>query len=147
MIKSAVAYRTNGTVVIGSAVRTTMGVALEVEPAVLGASPTEESTARALSHALAQSDRVVPHPAQQQWKGLFQPFLEATGVQNLKAFMAGAQQVSIDASAGQLRLTPMRNLGSKEGFEELLDQAVLLPSDDWSSAAATLLRMLEARPA
>lgn len=123
-----------------------MGVGLEVEPAVLGAAPNEESTARALSHALAQSDRVVPHPAQQEWKGFFQPFLEATGVRSQKAFMAGAQQVSIEAIADHLKLTPMRNLGSNGGFEELVNQAVLLPANDWNGAAATLLRMLEAPP-
>jgi hypothetical protein len=146
MIRSAVAYRANGNVLIGSVVQTTMGVGLEVEPAAMGAAPDIESTARALSHALAQSGRIVPHPAQPDWRRSFRPFLEAAGVHNLRAFMMDAKHVSIEAVADQLKLTPARNLGGAGGFEDLIDQALLLRTDDLQGAAATLLHMLRRNP-
>lgn len=142
MIRSVVAYSVNENVLIAPVVRTTMGVGLEIEPANIGPAPDEESIARALSHALAQSGRIVPHPAQQDWKGSFQPFLDAAGVRSRKAFRTTAKQVSIEAVADQLKLTPTRNLGGRDGFEELPDQAVLLRADDLKAAAAELLQML-----
>jgi hypothetical protein len=96
-----------------------------------------------LSHALAQSGRIVPHPAREDWKRSFHPFLKAAGVRTLTAFMADARQVSIDAAADRLMLTPGRNLGRKGGFEESIDRAVSLRADDLEGAAATLLQMLE----
>lgn len=146
MMRSAVAYRANGNVLIGSVVQTTMGVGLEVEPATIGAVPDVESTARALSHALAQPGRIVPHPAQQDWTQSFRPFLEAAGVRSLNAFMTDAKRVSIEAVADRLELTPTRNLGGREGFEDLIDRAVSLRADDLKDAAATLLQMLGTNP-
>lgn len=145
-MKSAVAYRTNGTLVLAPVVRTTTGLGLEVDPKCLGATPDEAIVAQALAQALTQSDRIVPHPAQQEWKGFFQPFLEASGVRSHKAFMANAQRVSIRLIDDRLKLTPQRNLGSKEGFEPIPDQAVLLSENDWSGAAATLVRLLDPPP-
>jgi len=146
MVKSAVAYRANGTIVIAPVVRTTTGLGLEVEPEALGPTPDQESIARALAHAIAQSDRVVAHPAQHEWKGFFQPFLNATGVRSHKAFMADAQRVSVRLVDDQLKLTPQRNLGNKDGFEPVPDDAVLVPENDWNGAAITLLRLLGAPP-
>ncbi|GLR47198.1 hypothetical protein [Sphingomonas astaxanthinifaciens] len=142
MVKSAVAYRANGKVVIAPVIRTTSGIGLEVDPKSLGAAPDQESIAGTLAEALARSDRVVPQPSRDEWKGLFQPFLTATGVRSHKAFMDGAQRVSIRVLDHQLKLTPGRNLGSKEGFEPIPDQAQLHSADDLHSAAAALLRML-----
>jgi len=144
MVKSAVAYRANGTVIIAPVIRTTTGLGLEVDPEILGAAPNEERVANALAHALVQSDRVVPHPPQDEWKGFFQPFLKATGVRSHKAFMDGAQRVSIRLVENQLKITPQRNLGSKEGFEPIPDQAVLVPENEPVIAAAALLRLLAA---
>lgn len=144
MVKSAVAYRANGTVVIAPVVRTTTGLGLEVEPEALGDAPDGERIARALANALTQSDRLVAHPAQHEWKGFFKPFLHATGVRSHKAFMADAQRVSVRLVDNKLKLTPQRNLGSKDGFEPVPDGAVFVAEDDWDGAASTLLRMLSA---
>lgn len=142
MVKSAVAYRANGTVVIAPVVRTTTGLGLEVEPEALGVAPDQERIAEALAHALAQSDRVVAHPAQHEWKGFFQPFLHAAGVRSRIAFMADAHRVSVRLVDDSLEITPQRNLGSKDGFEPVPDGAVLLPEGDLQRAAVTLLQLL-----
>jgi hypothetical protein len=144
MVKSAVAYRANGTVVIAPVVRTPSGLGLEVEPEGLGGKPDEDNIARALAHALAKSDRVVAHPAQAEGNGFFQPFLKATGTRSHKAFMADARRVSVRLVDDQLKLTPQRNLGAKNGFEAIPDEAELVPVNDWSTAAVTLLRLLSA---
>lgn len=142
MVKSAVAYRANGTVVIAPVIRTTSGIGLEVDPKSLGTAPDQESIAGRLAEALAESDRVVPQPSQDKWKGFFQPFLNAAGVRSHKAFMVDAQRVSIRVVDDQLKLTPQRNLGSKDGFEPMPDQAQVHPANDLHSAAAALLRLL-----
>ncbi|MES2903923.1 MAG: hypothetical protein V4696_07040 [Pseudomonadota bacterium] len=136
------AYRANGTVVIAPVIRTTSGIGLEVDPIGLGAAPDQETIAGALAEALAQSDRIVAQPAQHEWKGFFQPFLNAAGVRSHKAFMGDAQRVSIRVVDGRLKLTPQRNLGSKEGFEPIPDQAQLHPAKDLNDAAAALLQLL-----
>lgn len=120
-----------------------MGLALEIEPKALGKSPALHCVAAVLSRALAQSDRVVPHPTQHEWKGSFAPFLKAAGVRSYRAFMDDARSVEIGVVDDELSLTPHRNLGSKGGFELLPDLAVSLAATEWNNAAATLLRLLE----
>ena len=142
MEHSAVAYLANGNLIIAPVVRTTTGLGLEVEPNALGSLPDEDGTADALAEALARSARVVPHPAQNEWKGFTEPFQKAAGVRSYKAFMKDAKRVSIRAIEDKLKFTPQRNLGSREGFEPILDQVVFVPRDDLRGAAATLLRLL-----
>ncbi|QAY78981.1 hypothetical protein [Sphingosinicella sp. BN140058] len=138
---SAVAYLANGKLIIAPVVRTTDGLGLEVEPSTLGGSPDEDSIAEALSGALTRSGRVVPHPAQSEWKGVFQPFLKAASVRSYKAFMKDARTISIRATENALELTPYRNLGSKEGFQPMPEEVVLLHRDDLKGAAQALLRL------
>lgn len=131
---------------IAPVVRTTTGLGIEVEPEALGGSPEEERVASALVDALSRSERVVEHPAQFEWKGFFQPFLAATGTRSHKAFMSDAQRVSIRAVADQLKFTPARNLGNREGFEPIPDDTVIVSANDQKGAAITLLHMLAETP-
>lgn len=142
MEHSAVAYLANGDLIIAPVVRTTTGLGLEVEPKALGRSPEEVDIADKLAEALADSARVVPHPAQNEWKGFTEPFQKAAGVRSYKAFMKNAQRVSIRAIGSELKLTPQRNLGTREGFDSVLDQVAFVSRGDLKAAAATLLRML-----
>lgn len=140
MEKSVAVYRVNGKLVVAPMVRTTSGLGLEVDPLSLGASPDRKAVEAAIAAALAQSGRVVPHPAQSEWKGSFDPFLKAAGVRSLKAFMATAQSLCIDEKEGALTITPNRNLGAKEGFEPLDADRKTLP--DLSATAQTVLELL-----
>ncbi len=74
---------------------------------------------------------------------MFLPFAEAAGVRSIKAFMADAANVEINRSDGQLELVPQRNLGSKDGFEPILSDAVVLPADDLIAAVRVLRLMLD----
>lgn len=62
----------------------------------------------------------------------------AAGVRGQGEFVRGAEAVSIRASDGVVRVTPMRNRGPREGFDYLLDDQVVLqaPSPEALGAAA-----------
>jgi len=140
MGKSVAAYRVNGILVVAPVVRTTSGHGLEINPQNLGACPDREAVEAAITSAFAQSGRIVPHPAQSEWKGSFDPFLKAAGVRSFKAFMSTAQSLTIDEEDGALAVTPSRNLGAKEGFEPVVADRQALP--DLSAAARAVLELM-----
>lgn len=141
MNQSAVAFLVNGRLIVAPVVRTTTGLGLQVEPIDLGRSPDEADIVDALDLALERSARVVPHPAQSEWKGFFSPFLKAARVRSYKAFMRDARLVEIEAIGNGLKLTAQRNLDSKIGFEPLPDETALLPREDLKGVAAALPRL------
>ena len=139
MIKSVAAYLVNRRVLIAPLVRTTSGVGLEIYPQNLGSSPDHKEVEAGLATAFARSEWMVPHPAQSEWKGFFDPFLKAAGVRSLKAFMATAQLLNVEEKDGVWIVTPHRNLGAKEGFEPILQDQQRLP--DLSAVAHELLKL------
>lgn len=141
MERSAVAYLARGKLILAPVIRTSTGLGLEVDPVVVGDVTAIGDIARAIGEALASSTRVVPHPAQDQWRGFFEPFQIAVGVRSHKAFMKDARRISIRASGDHLKLTPQRNLGSKGGFEPIPEDAVVLPSLDLDNAAVALANL------
>jgi hypothetical protein len=147
MERSAVAYLVNQRLIVAPVVRTTSGLGLEIEPSQVNNPPDEGVLARALDDALAGSDRIVPHPTQDEWKGIFEPFQTVAGVRSLKSFMKDAKRVDIEQADGYLRLTPNRNLGVRDGFEPLSEGAVRLPANDLPHAAMALLRLLDIQSA
>ena len=74
---------------------------------------------------------------------MFRPFTKAAGVSSYKAFMVDAANVEINRSDGQLQLVPYRNLGSKDGFEPILSEAVALPADDLIGTVSVLKSLLD----
>ncbi len=119
MRRSAVIYSVNDRLVVAASSRTTAGVGLQHSPssAALDAEPHELSTL--IESVLGHSEEILPHPKQSEWKGSFDPILKASGVRSQKAFMASARCVSIDQKDTAIIVTPHRNLGAREGFEEL----------------------------
>jgi hypothetical protein len=144
MEQSAVAYRVRDKLIVGSIVRTAMGVGLEVDPILLEMTSPEEIVSAAIGQALARSDHVVLHPTQDQWKEIFKPFERAAGVRSYKSFMADANSVSLTMRNGKLELTPHRNLGSAEGFEPIPSHAIVLPAGDVAGAGVALKALLNA---
>lgn len=138
--RSAVVYRVNGKVVVGTTVLARSGFGLDVDPQDLGTEPDLGSIAAALARALSQSGRVVPDPAPHEWKGRFAPFLKAAGVRSFRAFMATARLVTVDEQDGTFTVTPSRNLGTKGGFEGVPSEVQVLP--DLDSAARTIGELL-----
>ncbi|WP_194954959.1 hypothetical protein [Sphingopyxis solisilvae] len=140
MVQSAVAYFANGKIIVAPVVRTTTGLGLEVDPSVYAPIPAE--IALGMKEALVKSAVVVEHPPQSEWKNFFKPFQDAAGVRSHAAFMKAAQRVSIRVVDNQIKITPQRNLGSKEGFEPIADAALFFPIGDEHGAALAVLQLL-----
>lgn len=126
MDRAAVIYVINGRLVVGGNAKTTTGLRLNVDPITLPGDASAPEIGAVVLGRLEQSEVVLPHPAQTEWKGFFDPFLRAGGVRSFKAFMAGAQLIEVDQDGTGFTLTPTRNLGPKDGFEPLAQEALKL---------------------
>ncbi|WP_404480480.1 hypothetical protein [Novosphingobium sp. BL-52-GroH] len=115
---------------------------MEVDPIRVN-EPTDNVAIRnGLIKALEGSQRIVPHPSQDQWTGFFKPFHDAAGVRSFKAFMKNARCIYIDAADDHIRLTPLRNLGARGGFEEMADAAISMSPGDMDGAAFAIQKLL-----
>jgi len=140
MERRANVYRSNGVVVITSVIRTTMGVGLDADPIVLGGRPDASAIAAALSRALENSLRVVPHPAQNEWKRVANHLPRAVGVRSQKAFMQDAEMVSVSDTDSTMRLARWVNKG--RFFEPDQRGETTLAGNDLAAASETLGRMM-----
>lgn len=57
--------------------------------------------------------------------------------------MKDAQRISVREREADLKITPHRDLGAKEGFEPASAEIEILPSKDLSMAAETVLKALK----
>jgi len=142
MKRTAVVYLSNEALIIAPVIRTTSGVGLEVDPILVNDLTDSEAIRNSLIQALEGSQRIVPHPSQDQWNGFFKPFHDAADVRSFKAFMKNAKSIYIDAAEDYIRLTPLRNLGARGGFEEMADAAITMAAGDMDSAASTIQKLL-----
>lgn len=145
MKQTAVSYRVQDKLIIGSLIRTSMGLGLEVDPRSLTMATPDDDVARAIGEALDGSGKVVAHPTQDQWKGFFQPFIKAAGVRSFKSFMTEAILVYIERNDAQLELEPYRNLGPKNGFEPRPSDVIVLPAEDLVGAVSKLKALLDGK--
>lgn len=115
-----------------------MGVGLHVDPIVLPLDSSVDDLEVQLAASLRESDRILAHPAQSEWKGSFDPFLKAAGVRSFRSFMQNARMLMVDQNEDGVTITPTRNLGARGGFEELLSERVALPNNERAVAEAVL---------
>ena len=141
MDRSAVVYSVNERFVVASSPRTNAGIRLHVNPVALPIDAAPELIAQQLQLALQQSESTVPHLAQSEWKGSFDPFLRAAGVRSFRAFMASASLVEVDQNANRVTVTPTRNMGPKKGFESMESEAEAYVGNMDDLAAAVLRKL------
>lgn len=146
MQQSAVAYFTNGRIILAPLSRTASGDAIATDPRWFGKSAKKAVVAQAIREALSASQNGVPDPTPEQWKRQFIPFQDAAAVKNFKTFMRDAKRVDIDRTGDAVTLTPFDNLGVNNGFEARDGKERLVPTDDMEAIAATLLTLLGLRP-
>ena len=139
--RSACVYAVNERLVVAATPKTSVGVHVVRDPIAIAGADDLAALADALTQALAASARVIPHPAQSEWKGSFKPVLKAAAVPSLKVFMASAALVSVEDDGVRLTLTPYRNLGS-HGFEPIPSQAEQLDQGDVEATAKAVRRLL-----
>ena len=118
---------------------------MHVNPIVLPVDASGDRIRAQLSDSLRDSERVLPHPAQSEWKGLFDPFLKAAGVRSFRSFMQAASMLMVEQNDTGMAITPMRNAGPRGGFQEILEERMMLPNDE-QAAAEAVLRILRVHP-
>ncbi len=146
MQQSAVAYFTNGRIIIAPVSRTVSADTIATDPQWFGKSAKKAVVAQAIGAALAASRGDVADPTPDQWKRQFIPFQDAAAVKNFKAFMREARRVDIDRTGDTVMLTPSDNLGANNGFEPRPDNAKTVAAGDGEAVAAALLILLGLRP-
>ncbi len=146
MQQSAVAYFTNGRIIIAAVSRTAAGDTIATDPKWFGKSAKKAVVAQAIADALATSRDGVSNPTPEQWKRQFIPFQDAAAVKNFKTFMREARRVDLERRNGTVALTPFDNLGVNNGFEARDGDARTVAADDPDAIAGALLVLLGLRP-
>lgn len=145
MQQSAVAYFTNGRIILASVLRTVSGDTIAVDPKWFGKSAKKAVVAQAIADALSASCNGVADPTPEQWKRQFIPFQDAAAVKNFKTFMRDAKRVDVERTGDAVTLTPFDNLGVNNGFEAREGETRTVPSDDGEAVAGALLILLGLR--
>jgi len=146
MQQSAVAYFTNGRIIIAPVSRTLSADTIATDPQWFGKSAKKAVVAQAIADALSASQTGLTDPTPEQWKRQFIPFQDAAAVKNFKTFMREAKRVDIDRTDDKVVLTPSDNLGVNNGFEPRPDDAKTVTAGDGEAAAGALLILLGLRP-
>lgn len=126
-MKSASVYQRRDGTYFHSSSQTTAGVWIATAPFLkveLGRKQTALGEAALV--VLNASQESIPHPKPEKWSGIFAPMLELAGVKSWATFMSNAACLSLEAESGRLKIIPKRNLGPKEGFESVPENAVEL---------------------
>ncbi|KQM28607.1 MULTISPECIES: hypothetical protein [unclassified Sphingomonas] len=146
MQQSAVAYFTNGRIILAAVSRTAAGDTIATDPKWFGKSVKKAVIAQAITEALSASRNNVTDPTPDQWKRQFIPFQDAAAVKNFKTFMRDTKRVDLERRDGAVILTPFDNLGVNNGFEARDSEVRKVAADDGESAAGALLILLGLRP-
>lgn len=146
MQQSAVAYFTNGRIIVAAVSRTAAGDTIATDPKWFGKSAKKAVVAQAITEALAASQDGVADPTPDQWKRQFIPFQDAAAVKNFKTFMRDAKRVDLERRDGTVTLTPFDNLGVNNGFEARDGDVRTLPAEDAEAVAGAVLTLLGLRP-
>ncbi|MFD1035042.1 hypothetical protein ACFQ15_10305 [Sphingomonas hankookensis] len=146
MQQSAVAYFTNGRIILAPVSRTASGAMIATNPKWFGKSAKKTVIAQAITEALSAAHDGVADPTPEQWKRQFIPFQDAAAVKNFKTFMRDARRVDIERTGGAIMLTPFDNLGANNGFEARDGEVRKVAADDGEGVARALLALLGLRP-
>jgi hypothetical protein len=126
MMKAATVYRRSSALLLHSSSKTTAGLWIATAPFLrVESGSAQAAKGEAALAVLNASQEGVPHPT--NWSGLVAPLLELAGVKSWATFMKGAACLNLEVEGEQLKVIPNRNLGPKEGFEPVPENAVELP--------------------
>ena len=133
MMRMASIYRRQGKDYVTASSRTRDGFWLEEGPVDL-LDAGDPALAEAVRSALARSRHGIAAP--KDWSSHRNRVAEAAGLKRFSAFAKGTALVSVKGEAGQLRIMPHRNGGSRNGYLGLEDQALELPAGSRGLAQA-----------
>jgi hypothetical protein len=141
----ATVYRRGTTCFIQTSSRTTAGLWRADGPCEVLSADDEGGLGESTLRALGRSREGLRQPLRSEYKGFgdFEYTLKAAGTPTWAAFVKGAHSVTVQKADGSLRLTPMRNMGAKDGFAPMTDRSLSMPAEsEPSQVGATLLRLL-----
>lgn len=132
-MKYAAVYHRDHFFFLHSEAVTIVGLQIASEPSFKVELNDNEELKNALLACLDGSISEVPHP--KDFSNLFEPISKLSGKKSWGAFAKGARLVEVRQDAnGEITLTPMRNLGPKEGFVPIADREILIGDKDISLA-------------
>src|ERR1700737_3225424 len=111
------AFEWRGRIFLHAYSKTQVGLSVLSQP-VLAADPRDPAElGRAILLALAGSKEGVPHPS--IWDDICAPLIKLAGAKSRRAFYGSARCVRIRRQSDRVSFTPMRNLGTRKGYEPL----------------------------
>lgn len=120
-------YERRGRFLLSTEARTVDGFWVSIPPFVdAGLEPADRTLGSMVSCLIDLSIEGVDSPAPDE--NLFEPVLRWAGVKSYGTFMAGTRCVDITDEAGFVSITPMRNAGTRGGFEYLDEHRQVLDS-------------------
>lgn len=122
MEKLAAIYERKGRLFVTASHRTKAGFWIDDKHVLCLSQPTHDELDRVIEMALDRSQNGVPTPPSNA--RMDKPLLAVAGVGSWATFMKLSQHVSVFSDGISLKVTPHRNLSSKEGFEPGPDLAV-----------------------
>lgn len=124
-MKRAVLYQNNKKTIIHPFSKTVDGLWIWDNPIyVFEKINIDDETLKAILETLSHSRSSVEHP--RNWKGFYDPVLKKAGIQSMRKFFDSMKSVEFELENNVLKLIPMENLGSKEGFQPIKEQIVLI---------------------
>jgi hypothetical protein len=120
-----------GTVILVTAMSRTVDGFWVVTPPHrrLDASSSAGEVGEAVAEALAGSQDGVPNPPVRGGPLPIQPLLDLAGVKSWSTFVKGTVLARVEQERRSITITPLRNLGARDGFAELDDPLTLRPGD------------------
>jgi hypothetical protein len=120
-------YSRKGSFLLHAWSKTTAGVWIASDPyLVLEENNGDSELGAAVCSVLDGSHGDVAHPA--TWSGLFDPMLRLAKVRSYGSFVKGARYVVVARERGNTSVTPTKNLGLAEGFEDDIASSVEVDS-------------------
>ena len=126
-IRCAQVYRRSDKYFVTASSRTRDGFWLEDGPVSVASTSDSDALAAVVRAALERSRIGIPAP--HDLSAWISPVAEAAGYKRYTAFAKGTALVSIEQTAGRLRIKPSRNAGSREGYLSLEDRALDIAAD------------------
>lgn len=126
MRKRAAIYQKRGTIFVSASHRTQAGFWVEDDQVKTMTQPAASELEAAVRQALDRSQEKVPTPPPSV--RFDRPLLKAANVSSWATFMKLSTHVDVCREGDELKITPYRNLGPKEGFEPQKEQQVVISS-------------------
>lgn len=141
-MQKAGVYLRSGVILVHPHASTTAGVWIVTKPISVLKDIEPISLGKAIVNALNQSEVGIQHPT--DWKQVNNLLPNAIGIKNVSTFYKSAKCIDIELEDGIITITPTRNLGVKEGFEELsMKSNSFKLSNDLGSLGVLAVKLLD----